>query len=76
MKLKPIKTKKDYLEAIKEIEKIWDASPKTPMGDKLDILSTLVDSYESTHIEILPPDPIEAILFRMDQLGLKKSLLA
>ena len=48
----------------------------TPRGDELDVLATLVESYEKQHYEILPPDPIEAIKFRMEQLGLKKVDLA
>ena len=52
-----------------EIERLWDAAPGSPEFDKLDILGTLVDAYERTHIPILPPDPVEAILFRLEQQG-------
>lgn len=76
MKIKVIKTKKDYEEALKRIEELFNAKPNTPDGDLLDILVTLVEVYERKHFEIAPPDPIEAIKFRMDQLGLKQSDIA
>ena len=61
MNIKPIKNKKDYQTALKEIEKLWNSKPNTPQGDKLDVLTTLVESYEAKNYHILPPDPIEAI---------------
>ena len=70
MNIKPIKTKKDYKLALKRVDALWDASPKTPEYDELDILSTLIGVYEETHFPIAKPDPIEAIKFRMDQMGL------
>ena len=76
MNIKPIKTKKDHEAALKKIETLWEAKPNTPDGDMLDILTTLVEVYEQKHYPIPPPDPIEAIKFRMDQLGLKQSDLA
>ena len=76
MTIKPIKTERDYRKALKEIEKLWDAKPNTPMGDRLDVLVTLVEAYEQKHYRVDPPDPIEAIKFRMEQLELKPSDLA
>jgi HTH-type transcriptional regulator / antitoxin HigA len=76
MTIKPIKTERDYRKALKEIEKLWDAKPNTPMGDRLDVLVTLVEAYEQKHYKVDPPDPIEAIKFRMEQLDLKPSDLA
>ncbi len=76
MTIKPIKTERDYHKALKEIEKSWDAKPNTPQGDRLDVLVTLVEAYEQKHYAINPPDPVEAIKFRMEQLGLKPSDLA
>ena len=76
MTIKPIKTERDYRKALKEIEKLWDAKPNTPMGDRLDVLVTLVEAYERKHYKVDPPDPIEAIKFRMEQLDLKPSDLA
>ena len=72
MKIKPVKSKKDYDEAMLEIESLWGSKPDTPRGDKLDVLITLVDAYERQNYPINPPDPIEAIKFRMEQSGLKR----
>lgn len=76
MNIKPIKTEKDYQAALKQIDKLWDAKPNTSRGDKLEILVTLVEAYEQKHYPIGPPDPIEAIKFRMEQMGLTQSDLA
>ena len=76
MTIKPIKTERDYQNTFKEIEKLWNAKPNTPMGDRLDVLVTLVEAYEQKYYKIEPPDPIEAIKFRMEQLELKPSDLA
>jgi HTH-type transcriptional regulator/antitoxin HigA len=76
MNIKPIKTKKDYEAALKKIENLFDAKPDTADGDLLEILITLVEAYEQKHFNIAPPDPIEAIKFRMEQLGLKQSDIA
>lgn len=76
MDIKPIKTKKDYQDTLKMIDELWDSDKNTPEGDKLEILSILVEKYEEEKYKILPPDPVEAIIFRMEQLGLKKSDLA
>lgn len=76
MNIKPIKTKKDYKAALKKIEELFDAKPDTEDGDLLEILITLVEAYEKKHFNIAPPDPIEAIKFRMEQLGLKQSDIA
>jgi HTH-type transcriptional regulator/antitoxin HigA len=70
MTIKPINSKKDYKIALKRIEELWDALPKTPEYDELDVLATLVSVYEEAHITIDKPCPIEAIKFRMDQMGL------
>ena len=69
MKIKPLKTKKDYNLAMARLDKIFDSKPGTPEGDELEILGILIDKYESTHYPIDFPDPIEAIKFRMEQLG-------
>ena len=76
MNIKPIKTELDYKQALARIEELWDAEPNTKKGDELSILAILVENYESEKYKILPPDPIEAIKFRMDQSGLKKTDLA
>ena len=70
MEIKPIKTEKDYNMSIKRIEELWGAKRDTPEGDELDLLCTLVESYEMKHYPITPPDPIDAIKFRMEQMGM------
>ena len=76
MTIKPIKTERDYEKALKKIEKLWDAKPDTVRGDRLNVLVTLVEAWEQRHYRMDPPDPIEAIKFRMEQLELKPSDLA
>lgn len=70
--IKPIRTKRDYEAALREIERLWGAKAGTPEGDRLDVLATLVDAYEAEHYPMDPPDPIEAIKFRMEQQGLTR----
>lgn len=70
--LKPIRTAADYDEALAEVERLWGARTGTAEGDRLDILATLVDAYENEHYPMDPPDPIEAIKFRMEQQGLTR----
>ena len=70
--VKPIRTKADYRHALKEVEGLWGAKLGTPEGDRLDVLATLIDAYESEHYPMDPPDPIEAIKFRMEQQGLSR----
>ena len=76
MRIRPIKTKKDYEAALKRIETLFNAKKNTPQGDMLEILTTLIEAYELKHFDIAPPNPIEAIKFRMEQLGLKQSDLS
>jgi HTH-type transcriptional regulator / antitoxin HigA len=70
--LKPIRKKKDYEAALKEVERLWGAKLGTKEGDRLDVLATLIDVYEAAHYPVDPPDPIEAIKFRMEQQGLSR----
>jgi HTH-type transcriptional regulator / antitoxin HigA len=74
--LKPIRTKADYEASLAEIERLWGARRGTRRGDRLDILATLIDAYESERYPMDPPDPIEAIKFRMEQQGLSRKDLA
>ncbi len=73
MDIRPIKTEQDYNYAICRIEKLWGAKKDSPEGDELDLLVTLVESYELKHFPIAPPDPIDAIKFRMEQLGMTRA---
>jgi HTH-type transcriptional regulator / antitoxin HigA len=70
--VKPIRSEADYEKALAEVERLWGARSGTPEGDRLDVLATLIDAYESAHHPIDPPDPIEAIKFRMEQQGLTR----
>ena len=70
--VKPIRSKRDHEMARKEVEGLWGAKLGTPDGDRLDVLATLIDVYEAAQFPIDPPDPIEAIKFRMDQQGLTR----
>lgn len=72
MAIKPIRTEDDHELALEEIEQLWSAEPGTDDADRLDVLATLVDAYETKHHPIPPPDPVDAIVFRMDQLGLTR----
>lgn len=76
MNIYPIRTKEDFNKALKRIDEIIDAKQGTPEYDELDIISTLVKAYEDIHFPIDPPDPIDAIKFRMEQQGLKKTDIA
>jgi HTH-type transcriptional regulator / antitoxin HigA len=76
MNIKPIKTRKDYQVAMNRLEGIFDAKPGTPEGDELEVLGILIDKYEQEHYPVGYPDPVEAIKFRMEQLGYSQSDLA
>jgi HTH-type transcriptional regulator/antitoxin HigA len=73
--LKPIRTEAQHRAALKEIERLWDAPARSPEHDRLEVLATLVEDYEERHQPIYPPDPVEAIRFRMEQLGLDRKAL-
>ena len=72
MVIKPIKNNLDYRSALAEIDKLMDAKPNTPEGDRLDVLATLVCAWEAEHHPIDPPDAVEAIKFAMEQRGLTR----
>lgn len=76
MNIKPIKNETDYQNALKRLEVIFDSKKDTKKGDELEILSILIDKYENETSPIGYPDPIEAIKFRMEQMGLKQKDLA
>jgi HTH-type transcriptional regulator/antitoxin HigA len=72
MKVTPIRNEGAYNAALAEIERLMDAEADTPRGDRLDVLVTLVEAYERKHWSIDPPDPIDAIKFRMQQRGVSR----
>ena len=73
MDIKPIRTQRDYKAALAEIERLFDAKPGTPDGDRLEVLATLVETYEQQHYPMLPPDPVEAIVYFMEARGLSRT---
>jgi HTH-type transcriptional regulator/antitoxin HigA len=76
MNIRPIKTNKDYEQALARLEVIFDAKKGTEEGDELEILGVLIDNYENEAFPIGFPDPVEAIKFRMEQLGYNQTDLA
>ena len=76
MKIAPIRNNKDYQNALNRLEEIFDAKKGTEQGDELEILSILIEKYENEKFPIDLPDPIEAIKFRMEQMGMKPKDLA
>ena len=78
MKVKPIRSKKEHKAALLRIEELMDLDPKdgSPGADELELLAMVVGEYEDVHEPVPPPDPIEAIKFRIDQMGLKESDLS
>ncbi len=70
--VKPIRSRADHEAALAEVERLWGAKAGTPAGDRLDVLATLIDAYEAERVPMDPPDPIEAIRFRMEQQGLTR----
>lgn len=70
--LKPIRNEADYEAALDTVAALWGAPTGTPEGDQLDVLATLIDVYEAKHHAMDPPDPVEAIKFRMEQQGMTR----
>jgi len=76
MTITPIRNEKDYQAALKRLDKIFDAKKGSKEGDELEVLAILIDAYENAHFPIGMSDPIEAIKFRMEQMGMKQKDLA
>jgi len=72
MQIRPIRTKADHRAALKEVERLWNANPGTPDGDRVDVLVTLIEAYEGKHFPIPAPDPIAAINFMLEQKGMTR----
>ena len=70
--IKPIRSEADYEAALAEVAALWGSKAGTLKGDRLDVLATLIDAYENERYPMDPPDPIEAIKFRMEQQGLTR----
>jgi HTH-type transcriptional regulator/antitoxin HigA len=69
MKIKPIKNERDYEEALRRVESLWESPEGSEESDELDVLATLVEAYEREHYPVDMPDPVEAIKFRLEQEG-------
>ena len=76
MNIAPIRNENDYQKALERLEVIFEAKKGTTQGDELEILSILIDNYENENFPLAMPDPIEAIKFRMEQMGMKQKDLA
>jgi HTH-type transcriptional regulator / antitoxin HigA len=71
--LRPIRSELDHARAVAAIDSLWGAPDGSPEAEQLDVLVTLVDAYEREHHAIAPPDPVDAIRFRMEQQGLTRA---
>jgi len=71
MNIKPIRDDADLRAAFARLSSIYQAEAGTPEADEMEVLTTLIEVYENKHYPIAPPDPVEAIRFRMEQQGLK-----
>lgn len=76
MNIQLIKSENDYNQALKRLDLIFDAKRGTEQGDELEVLGMLIEQYENEHFPIELPDPIEAIKFRMEQMGYNQNDLA
>jgi len=72
MELKPIRTRKEHQAALAEASRLWDAAPKTPEADRLDVLTMLIEDYERRHYPIVDPDPIEFLQHVMESRDLTR----
>ena len=72
MEVRPIKTEEDYQATLAEVERLFDAVPDTPEGDRLEVLTTLLEAYEKSHYVIPSPDPVEAIKYWMESRGITR----
>lgn len=72
MNIRPIRSKRDYKNAIERISELMHAEPNSDDGEELDVLATLIDVYEANHFPIETADAVEAIRFRMEQQGLER----
>lgn len=72
MEIRLIKTEEDYAATLSEIERLFDAKPDTPDGDRLEVLATLLEAYEKKHYDLPAPDPVEAIKYWMESRGITR----
>ena len=75
MEIRPIKTEEDYKATLAEVERLFDAVPDSPEGDRLEVLTTLLEAYEKNHYSIPAPDPVEAIKYWMESRSITRQEL-
>ena len=73
MDIHPIRNERDHARALKRVEKLWGARSGTAAAEELEVLAILIDAYEAKHHPIDPPDPIDALVFRLEQMGLTRA---
>jgi HTH-type transcriptional regulator/antitoxin HigA len=73
MQVRPIKSEDDYRRALDRVDLLWGSGIDTPEGDELDLWITLVEMHEMRHYPVAPPDPVDAIKFRMEQMDLSNA---
>jgi HTH-type transcriptional regulator / antitoxin HigA len=76
MKHKVLKNEKEHKKALEQVEALWDAPKGSALAEELELWAALVEAYEDKHHPVPAPDPIEAVKFRMEQMGLKPSDMA
>ena len=76
MYIRPLKSPEDHTNALREIERLWSAPIDSPEGDKLEVLTTLVEAYEARHCPIPPADPVDVLHFAIDEMGRSQADLA
>jgi HTH-type transcriptional regulator/antitoxin HigA len=72
MEIRPIKSEADYFATLAEVERLFDATPDTPEGDRLEVLTTLLEAYEKNHYSIPSPDPVETLTYWMESKGITR----
>lgn len=72
MDLRPIRTKRNYIAALKEVESLWDAATGSTLADRLEVLVMLIQAYEAEHYPIADPDPIDFIHHLMEARDLTR----
>lgn len=75
MQIKPIRTEDDYKSALARVREIWDAEDGTPESDELDILALLIEAYGDKHYPVVPPDPIDEIEYRLQEIGMAQEYI-
>jgi HTH-type transcriptional regulator / antitoxin HigA len=76
MDIHPIRNDDDHRRALREVERLWGAQEGTPEGDKLDVLTTLIEAYENRYYPVPDADPVDILHFAIDDMGRSQAELA